>query len=739
MSQQQLTTLSQMLLAAGLVAASLPGWAEEAAPAEHKSQQFQEVIVTAQKTVQPASKTPLALSVLGGEALKDAGIGDARALADAIPNVNIAQESGKLQIAIRGVVSLDMTEKGDPSAAFNVDGAYVPRFEAQLGSFLDLDRIEVLRGPQGTLYGRNATAGAINLITNKPTNKFGARIEAEVGNYGAQRAEGMINIPLNDTLALRAAVSVNRRDGYINPGPNTDTPMDSKDDYAGRLHLLANFSKDTSLLLTAETSHQGGGSATPVPMGNFFSGTYTDNLPFSPPNTGNNILNPIYVDRGSSAQRTAGLKFNGPKVFTNNDNNALRAEIKTGLGFADLTYQLAYLNSTLDGSGNGIYFGFPFRADAKGDSKATSHELRLNSVGSGPLRWVAGAYLFDEKIHRESQFNTFISAPFGAFTVTLPFDIDVRNKSMALFGQATYSLRPDTRVTLGLRETHDEKIGADKLGGVAAVSPATTSAGAYAKDVTFTNTSWKLGIDHDLAPGTMIYASAATGYKAGGFNDTADAGDYKPETLTSIELGVKTKLLQDKLQLSANVFHYDYKDMQLTSVVCRTADPSTCGSLTTNAASSKIEGLELEARWLVGENGQLRGSATVTDATFSQYKPNATSDWAGYRLDRTPRSVLSLGYSHRFSMESGAEITATVGSRWSSSYFISDSAAGIRYEQPSFQKSDASLGWSSADGKTSVQLFVKNIEDRITIESRVPGSFFVGDPRTFGIRTSHNF
>ena len=165
MSTQQLTPLSQVLLAAGLVAASLPGWAQDAAPAERKTAVIQEVIVTAQKTAQPASKTPLALSVVSADDLKDAGIVDARGLAEVTPNLQMSQESGKLQIAIRGVVSLDMTEKGDPSAAFNVDGVYVARPEAQMGAFLDLDRIEVLRGPQGTLYGRNATAGAINLIT----------------------------------------------------------------------------------------------------------------------------------------------------------------------------------------------------------------------------------------------------------------------------------------------------------------------------------------------------------------------------------------------------------------------------------------------------------------------------------------------------------------------------------------------------------------------------------------------
>ncbi len=744
MPQPHLTPVSRRLMTAGVLLASLPAYAQQApaAPDRKAGSGLQEIVVTATKVAQPASKTPVSLSVVSADDLKSAGITEARALEEVAPSVQMGQDSGKLQIAIRGVVSLDMTEKGDPSAAFNIDGAYVARYEAQIGAFMDLDRIEVLRGPQGTLYGRNATAGAINLITAKPGRQFEGRVEGEIASFKSRRIEGMVNVPLNAMWALRAVAQKSKRDGYVLAGPSTGTtPMDNKDDYAARLHLLGNLTKDTSLLLTVETSHQGGGAPTPVPIGNFFSGSYQDNLPFSPPNTGNNISNPVYVDRGDIAQRTATLAFKGASnpARTDNDNTSIRGELKSSLGFAELTYQLATMKGNIDGSTNGIYFGFPFVSTSKGDSDSTSHEIRLNSVGNGALKWVAGAYLFNESIHRESGFNTFISAPFGSFTVVLPFDIDVKNKSRALFGQATWSATQATRLTLGLRETRDQKEGADKLGGVAPTPPASTSSGAYSKSVKFSNSSVRLGVDHDLAPATLLYASLATGYKAGGFNDTSDGGNYKPEHLTALEGGIKTKLLDNRLQLSAGLFHYDYKDMQQTSVVCKSADPTSCGSVTNNAASAKIDGAEFEARWLVGDSGQLRGSLALNDAKFKSYQPTATIDWSGQRLDRAPRSVLSLGYTHRFNLASGAELAATVGTRINSGYTISDPAAGIRYAQPSFHKTDASLGWTSTDGKTTAQLFVKNIERSNTIESRVPGSFFIGDPRTFGLRASYAF
>lgn len=737
MLNPKLTRLGQLLAASGLLTTTAV-LAQTAQPVTD-NKGIPEVVVTAQKVAQPASKTPIALSVISGEGLKDAGIHEARALAESVPNVQIGQESGKLQIAIRGVASLDMTEKGDPSAAFNVDGAYIARPEAQGASFFDIDRIEVLRGPQGTLYGRNATAGAINIITGKPENKLGGKLSVEAGNYGTRRLEAVVNLPVNDALALRAAVSRNRHNSYFNPGPNTDIPLENQDDYAGRLHALATFSKDTSLLLTAETSRVRGGGATPVPIANFFTGTPSDNLPFSPAGTGNNYKNPVYVDRGSETQRTAAQRFKATDAHRDNGADALRGEFKTMLGSVSLTYQLAHMKTEVDEMQNGTYFGFPFTGDVNGKSSSTSHELRLNSTAAGPLRWVAGAYVFNESIDRQTDYTTFITAPFGAFQVLVPYRPHITNSSKALFGQATYSVRPDTRVIVGLRQTKDEKTGVDALAGTPPAAGATSSTAAYTNGVKFSNTSWKLGLDHDLTKAIMLYGSVATGYKAGGFNDQASAGSYKPESLTSFEAGVKGRFLDNMLQVTANYFHYAYKDMQLTSIVCRNADPASCGSHTSNAANAKIDGAEVEGTMRIGDNGTLRANLALTKAQFSNYKPNATDNWSGQDLDRAPSHTVGAGYTHHFPLSSGAELTATFNSRFSGAYFISDPSAGVRYQQPSYHKSDLVLGYASPDGKLSLQVFAKNLENNITIESRVPGAFFVGDPRTFGVRASYNF
>lgn len=742
MHSPKLTRLGQLLASAGLLsagAALAQSTDTVTPPAPAKSNGIQEVVVTAQKIAQPAIKTPVALSVVGGEELKDAGINDPRALVEAVPNVQIAQESGKLQIAIRGVVSLDMTEKGDPSAAFNVDGAYIARPEAQTGAFMDIDRIEVLRGPQGTLYGRNATAGAINVITNKPTKDLGGKLSVELGNYDTKRMEGVVNVPINDVWALRAAVSVNRHSTWYNPGPNTDIPLESQHDRAARVHALATFTKDTSLLLTAETSKVGGGGSTPLPITNFFTGTPIDNLPFSPPGTGNNLKDPVYVDRGADAQLTAAWRFKATDAHRDNHADALRGEFKTTLGDVALTYQLAHLKSKIDELQNGNYFGFPFTGEVRGQASSTSNELRFNSTTNGPLRWVAGLYAFNESIDRLTNYDTYATAPFGPLTIVVPYLPHVTNNSKAAFGQVTWNIQPDTRLIVGLRRTRDEKTGRDPYAGTAPAAGQTMSSGAYDTAVKFNNTSWKLGIDHDLSKSVMLYASVATGYKAGGFNDQANSGDYKPEHLTAYEAGIKGRFLDNMAQITANYFHYNYTDLQLTSVVCRSPDPATCGSLTTNAANAKVDGAEIEGTLKVGEDGTLHANVALTHAQFKDYRPTATNDWSGQDLDRSPRHAVGVGYTHHFPQASGADVAATVNTRFSGSYLISDTSSAVRYEQPSFHKSDVMLGYTTPNGKLTVQVFGKNLENKITIESHVPGSFFVGDPRTYGVRLSYNF
>ncbi|MHA4871820.1 TonB-dependent receptor [Duganella sp. PWIR1] len=701
-----------------IVLASL--WATGVGNAAAQDGQIQEVIVTAQKTAQPASKTPLALSVLGGEDLRQSGATNAVALTELAPNVQISTDSGKLQVAIRGVVSLDTSEKGDSSTAFNVDGAYIGRSEAQLGSFLDLERIEVLRGPQGTLYGRNATAGAINLITNKPTSKLEGRVDAEIGDYATRRLEGVVNIPVNSTLALRAAALTVSHNTYLRAGPNT-VGLSDQDDNAGRLHALFTFSPQTTWLLTAERSKAGGNGSNSVPLTNFFNGT--------PVAGGNNLLNPVYVDRGADAQQTAAFRFVNVGSHKADVATSLRSEFKTSVGdAAELTYQFARLHAKIDQLNNGSYFGFPLYNTINGESTQRTHELRLNSTGDSALSWVAGVYHFNEDIFRAGTYYTVTPGPL----IVLPFTPTVESRSKAAFGQLTYRALKDLRLTLGARTTRDEKSGHDPISGNAA-GP------GYTAHVESAKSNFRLAADYDVRPALMVYGSLSTGYKAGGFNDTSGTA-YKPENLTSVEAGVKGRFLGNRLRLGAAAFHYDYKDMQLTSVVCASGSTgANCGALTTNASNAMIKGVELEGSYNATVDDRINFSLATSEGKFKTYRPNAGNDWSGQQIDRSPAYNASLGYAHTFMLDSGGSVVARIGTRLNGAYFLSDFAEAIRYRQPAYRKSDISATYTAPAQRYYVQAYARNLENTITLDSLLPGGFGIGAPRTVGLRAGTQF
>ncbi|RJG22077.1 TonB-dependent receptor, partial [Massilia cavernae] len=203
---------------------------------------IQEVIVTAQRIAQPASKTPLSLVAVSGEDLKAAGAINAANLTEMVGNVHIGEGSlGAMKVTIRGVGSGDVTDKGDPSASFNLDGVNIARPQGAGLAFFDLERVEVLRGPQGTLYGRNSTAGAVNLITNKPTDKFEGAASVEFGNYDTQRFDGFLNVKINDVISVRGAVASTKHDGYLNSTQNLAKNLDDQDVQSARLHALFKF------------------------------------------------------------------------------------------------------------------------------------------------------------------------------------------------------------------------------------------------------------------------------------------------------------------------------------------------------------------------------------------------------------------------------------------------------------------------------------------------------------------
>jgi iron complex outermembrane receptor protein len=676
--------------------------------ASNSGGQIQEVIVTAQRVAAPASKTPLSLSVVSGDELKSAGAVNAASLTELVPNVQIANAGGATVIAIRGVSSADTTEKGDPSAAFNIDGVNLARPQSAGLAFYDLERVEVLRGPQGTLYGRNATAGAINLITNKPGKNLESNASIELGNYHLRKFDGAVNVPVNDALALRAAVSSSQHDGYMRSTQGLGRDYDDEDSLSGRVHALVRFNRDVTLLLSADGSKIRGAGPGTVPLATFRNAS-------------------------GDAQRTA-----TPTVEGEVDDRATgySAEFKANLAIGELTYQGAHRSfdrKEISNFGFGTTTPAPY-VDARAGYSQNSHELRLAS-GFGAFKTIAGLYWFRERSNIDFEILhyprlgrlSFIQDP----TISL---------SKAVFGDATYNLTPDLRLTAGVRRTKDDK----SRQGFSVIGEPVLSRGVNDAAVDYSQTTGKIGADYALGKTAMVYTTLSTGYKAGGFNDGTRATNpfliYDPEHLTALEVGVKGRFLGGSLTTSAAVFGYDYKNLQLTSAV--TDALGAVSSQTRNAAKASVRGLELEGKYAVTGSDRINFSLTYLDAHYKQYMPTLTSDWSGRRLDKSPKTSLGLGYTRNWNLESGASIDATLSTRLTSSYMLSNYTAATQFRQGGFHKTDLTVTYSPSAAGWYLQGYVRNLEDKTVMTSYASSpveNVALAPPRTAGIRVGANF
>lgn len=710
-----------------------------------------EIVVTAQHTESLLSKTPIAMSAVTGQALRDAGILSPTNLATSVPNLSIDRING-LQITIRGVTSTDGTEKGDPSAAFLLDGIYIARPQAQDVSFFDIDRVEVLRGPQGTLYGRNTTAGVVNVISNKPQNSFQAAANASYGNYKSFAADGMINVPLGDKLAARGAVSYDRRDSYLIgvPGdPNSLSPF--RENIAGRLQVLYKPTDKISILVKADDAELKGSRSTAVPATTFYDF-----------NTLNSFLDPAYAGNSHADPLQTHFTQN-VKPAVNDHSYGLSGELKWDFGPATFTY-LGSIRRYSAHEDQNFHLGGPstFGALFFGHYQQESHEVRVNLNDAGPLKLQVGGYYFHEKSGIALYIFNLVGPVFG-----FPQE-PTENKAYAGFAQGTYSFTPHIRLTAGGRYSHDDKFryGHTVFQQTLTFNPATDARLQNAAGVVSSKFTWMVNLDADVGAHGLAYAKVATGYKAGGFNDGCIAGAttlgelcnqprdpillyYRPETLTSYEIGYKGKFFDNMLQVTSSAFHYEYKNLQLSTVTNFNGAPA---QLTTNAGAAKVDGIELETVVNLDQHNKIEAGFDYLNARYAVYCPKGavtngsstcltgTPDYKGRSLDRSPKTVFSGGYTFTMPVGDAGKIAAAVHTKLMSKYFVTAFGIPQQYVTPGHTKTDLTLTYTAAKGAYYVQGFVQNLENTITVNNIDSfANATPGDPRTFGVRVGAKF
>lgn len=718
---------SRLCLLAGCAVIYAPAAYAQGAPAAgaNEAVELDEVVITAEKREGNLQSTPISVSALGAEALQDAGVANATDLTNLVPNVQIGFRGENVEVAIRGVGSTNNTEVGNPAIALNIDGVYVARPAAAAAAFYDLERVEVLRGPQGTLYGKNATAGAINLVTAKPKlNSFEGAVRGEFGNFQTRRLDGVANIPIGDAAAIRAAVSYNVHDGYletVNPAAGVTKNSDDQNSLAARLQLKIEPTDRLSVLLSADYLQiQGIGPA-------------EVQIPLRPGDLAR--VNPLNTQGSRDAEYTGFL--------------------------ANVTYdfegfRLVYLGSIRTERRefvNDIDMGLTFPREGRfnNSERQSSNELRIESTGDGPLTWTIGGIYFKEENDVFFQITKF---PIPIFTQI--FDQpDVYERSKGLFGQATYAANDRLNFTAGLRYTDDQK---GRVGTATIYNTLTNgiiNRVTNIAEISSTRLDYKLGVDYQVGDRSMIYASYTTGYKAGGFSDGGGVGsppalEYGPETISAIELGSKNRFLENRLQVNATVFRYNYEGFQVSRLEDRGG--GVIGTVTRNADRARIQGVEIESNMLVGENGRLNASVAYLDARFTDFifpaatvfgAPIAQRDLAGYALPKSPKWQVSLGYDHSFPLSNGASIRARVQSRYSAGYFLSFYNLSA-HRQNSFTSTDANLGYWAEGDAWFIEAFVKNVEDEavlttLNISSSVNTTGSLAPPKTYGIRLGAKF
>lgn len=738
------------------LATALPAFAQApAAPGDDVG--IAEIVVTAQRREETLQRSPVTVTAVGSDTLSKQNVKEFSNLASVLPNTQVAVTGGaRVQIAVRGIRNNDFSPGAESPVAVHIDGSYIPRMTGLAGLFYDIARVESLPGPQGTLYGRNAAAGAINIITNQPAFERQAAAELEAGNYALFRGFGMVNVPLSDEVAVRAAFQRYKHNAYNKAGG------DDADQTSGRLSALWRHDK-LRLAASVDYTEIGG------------HGTIDNDLNAQDPYDSRAIYS-------IASTRLAGL-----------DIKQLGIQLKADydLDFATLTAQVSQRNSVEKSGtrGNDEFSYFNFK------SRANIGEVRLTSNSTTPLQWVVGAFGFDEKQPSYGIVGANSDNPFGAggtcdalnATPNIPAcgnylpELGLRTKSYAFFGQATYSPIETLHITGGLRYSHDKKNYNGKYlcqvggnGEFFQFSPCQNAAIPLDRGspASWESTDYKIGVSYDVNPNSLLYANTSSGYRAGGsfispFNPT-----YGPESITNYEIGWKNSFFNRRLIVNADAYRQNYEDFIYTYNVIGDIVPVPgvlvpfSISQADNLGKVKITGADLTVAWLATPDDLFNfgveyihtkvGRATLrcTAAAPTDNGPCAATagfvNPTGKALPNTPEWRLTASYEHTFRLDGGATVVPRAQIHAESGRWMDFShLAGTR--QDAFTQTDLSLTYTSSDKTWNVGAWVQNLEDKAVFlnagasNGAHPREYPSGiaavyrAPRTFGVKVGAQF
>jgi iron complex outermembrane receptor protein len=715
-----------------------------------------EVVVTAQKRSENLQDVPISVTALTADQLKDQRVGDVLALSGLSPGLQIKADDNAAnpRIFIRGIGVNDFNPSTASAVGVYLDGVYVASPLAQMAGFYDLQQVEVLRGPQGTLYGRNTTGGAINVTTKKPSNTPEGDLAVDYGRFNALNIQGGFGGPIGgDDLSFRISGLYDKSDGYT---LNRLTGNKGNDADRKAVRAALRFTPDDKLTVdvSASYSKSSGGSILAYNRSLIAqTAEAASTVPLPNPNLGF-FCKPDYYTSGQCTNvagyaNTSTNKYQGDYRFEGKDIVKLfGATTSISYDFGGVTlysvtgYQRAKRDDLEETDANPVsIFGARYIAE----QDTTSQELRLQSNGATALRWVAGLYAARDNLDNDSHYDVLdvLRVP----TEDNPTGMDPANSvgvfgwplhqkstSYAAFGQADYDLNDRLTLTAGLRWSQDKKT----FHYVSDVDYGLVTLFEYDNAKTFSSVSGRLGLRYKLSEDANLYATYNRGTKSGGFfsgqtTDPADLGPYRDETVNAYEVGAKSEFLDRRLRVNVSAFYYDYKDLQVYTVIQRNGLPV---QLFTNASAARVYGgeAEIEARPVTGLSLTL--GASLLNAEYKDFQ-SLGADYSGNTLPSAPKTSLNGAARYEHPLPVGDLVTQLDFTYRGKIYY--DTANTERLSDQARAFVNGQVGWRFEGGRYELGAWGKNLFDVTNISDITPIAAFgfdvfsMGPPRTYGV------
>ncbi|MBT2188288.1 TonB-dependent receptor [Sphingobium nicotianae] len=735
---------------------AVPAIAQDAAPpsgdAAGADAGLADIVVTAQRRSENLQKAALSIVAMSGDTLSARGVNNIDALARQTAGVEIQPSGGPYTtFTVRSVSNLSGNAFSDPSIAVNINGVYLATPTTFRGLFYDLDRVEVLKGPQGTLYGRNATGGAINLIAARPKFTFGGTMGMTAGNYGHVDFNAALNLPLSQTVAIRIAGQHAEHGGYMSLGTN-DELLD-----AVRGSLLIQPSADLSILLWGDFAHEGGkGPGATLRKACSALGRAGTSCFVADPWTDVGDLPSFYTSAGIAVQTR------NPYLDNDYYGAGLNVDWTTAIGTVSLV-------------------GGYRKADVRYNSTATSWqilenqhpeqkslELRLASPDNSRLGYVLGAYYLDTEMHARANGESATGRNYSdQFT-------NLSGWTGALFTQLSFGLTDSLRLVGGARYTYEKKnsnsnryrlsvVGPDPVIPPGPTGPVLNSIIGSRE---WNRVNWKAGFELDAGPRSLIYANASTGFKAGGFYyGPPGFTTYEPEEVTSYVVGSKNRFLDNRLQFNVELFYLDYANQQVSFVKLINGSSTL---VTENAAKSHAYGVDLDSQFLVTPTTRLSLQAQYLRSKYDDFTyltlgappaartscivsagspPNSAVNCSGQTTLRSPKWTLVGNVEQTVPLANGSRLSGEVNVRYESDY-----QTDVSYLPEALANATArvnlSLGYDTANDVFSVRAYVDNLTDMTSITATTMSTSYPVNqafgvrllpPRTYGLRVQVKF